>query len=63
MTLPRLTEADILDLLKSEVSHVRIAQLAAERGVSFDMAAQNEQALRDAGADDDLIDALRKARR
>ncbi len=63
VTTPRLAEADVLDLLTSGVPKARIAQLAAERGVAFDVSAEVEQRLRGAGADDSLIRALKRAHR
>ncbi len=62
VTIPRLSEANILDLLKNEVPKTRIAQLAAERGLTFDISPDVEQRLRSAGADDSLVEALKKAR-
>jgi hypothetical protein len=61
VTLPRLTEANIVELLKNEVPKMRIAKLAEERGISFQLSADVEQRLRAAGADDTVIEALKKA--
>lgn len=63
VTTPRLAEADVLDLLTSGVPKARIAQLAAERGVGFEVTPGAEQRLRAAGADDNLIRALKRAYR
>ncbi len=61
VTVPRLTEASIRELLENEVPQPRIAQLAAERGIAFIVTADTEQRLRDIGAEDALIAALKKA--
>jgi hypothetical protein len=63
VTTPRLTEANLQDLLASEVPQPRIAQLAAERGIAFTVTSEVEARLRDAGAEDALIEALKKAPR
>jgi hypothetical protein len=63
VTKARLTEGDVQELLKNDVLPERVAHLAAERGVSFDMTPQIERELRNAGADDELIEALRKDHR
>lgn len=62
VTLPRLTEADVMGLLE-DVPQPRIAQLAAERGIAFEVTPAVEQRLRSAGAGRALIDALRSARK
>jgi hypothetical protein len=63
VTLARLTEADVLRLLEGEVPQPRIVQLAAERGVAFEVVPAVEQRLRSAGATQTLIEALRSARK
>lgn len=61
VTLSRLTEANILELLKNEVPQTRVAKLAAERGIAFAVSAEAERRLRAAGAEDALIEVLKKA--
>ncbi len=56
-----LKEAEILDLVQGGVSSTRIAGLVDEMGIDFEMTAQIERKFRDAGAQQVLIDALRKA--
>jgi len=63
VTVPRLTEDQIVDLLQGEVSQSRIAQFATERGVTFEVTPASEERLRGAGADNPLIEALKKAKR
>jgi len=60
---PRLTEAQVLDLLKNEVPQPRITQLVGERGVSFQLTPPVEERLRSAGAGDTLIQTLKKGKR
>ena len=59
--VPRLTEASLIDLLKSEVPKARIAQLITERGIAFALTADVDKKLRAAGADDTVLKALEKA--
>lgn len=61
VTIPPLTEANILDLLRNEVPKPRIVQLVTERGIAFELTASVEQRLRSAGADDMVIEAVKKA--
>jgi hypothetical protein len=63
VTLPRLRETDILGLLQNDVPQPRIAQVAAERGIAFEVDPAVEQRLRSAGATQTLIEALRSARK
>lgn len=62
VTLPRLTEANIVDLLENELPQSRIAQLVTERGAAFELTAEVEQRLRDAGAEAMVIEAIKKTR-
>lgn len=62
VTLPRLTEANIVDLLANELPQPRIAQLVTERGAAFELTAEVEQRLRDAGAEALVIEAIKKTR-
>ena len=55
-----LTESQITDLLKNFVTPQRIAELAREKGVAFDVTPQVEQRLRRAGSDDGLVQTLRE---
>jgi hypothetical protein len=54
-----LTEDEIIRLLQGGVSADRIQSLAQEFGISFQMTAAAERDLRDAGAPESLIQALR----
>jgi hypothetical protein len=63
VTKARLTEDVVRELLKNNVPCERVAQLADQRGVSFDVTPEIERDLRQASANDALIEALRKARR
>jgi hypothetical protein len=62
VTLPRLTEANIVDLLENELPQPRIAQLVTERGAAFELTVEVEQRLRDAGAEAMVIEAIKKTR-
>lgn len=59
---PRLTESQLLDLLKNEVPQPRITQLVGERGIAFQVTSSVEDRLRAAGAGDILIQALKKVK-
>jgi hypothetical protein len=59
--LPRLTPEAVVDLLTSGVAAPRITKLAGERGLTFEMTPLLEEKFRAAGADDELLEALRKA--
>ncbi|HEX4809266.1 MAG TPA: tetratricopeptide repeat protein [Bryobacteraceae bacterium] len=54
-----LTEAELVDLLKNYVPPARVAELARDKGINFSVTPQAERELRDAGADNSLIGALR----
>jgi hypothetical protein len=56
-----LTKQEVISLLKGEVSHSRIEDLAREKGIAFQVTPQVERELRAAGADDSLLRALRSA--
>ena len=60
--IPRLTESDILDLLANYVPKARIVRFVGDRGIAFEFTAEVEQRLRSAGADDTVVEAVRKAR-
>ena len=55
-----LTEPELIDLLKNFVPPARVAELVKEKGIDFSLSPQQEQELRQAGADDALIDSLRE---
>lgn len=63
VTTPRLTEANIVDLLENGVPKARVAQLVNERGISFTPTDAVLQRLRKAGADDAVTEAVKKAHR
>ena len=56
-----LTVKDIMDLLKGGAENAEIAQVVTENGISFRMFDDLESQFRGAGANDELIDALKKA--
>jgi len=51
--------ADILYALRERVAPKRVAVLIKERGTNFNLTAESERDLRKAGADDELIEAIR----
>ncbi|MCJ7503036.1 MAG: hypothetical protein MUP80_08250, partial [Acidobacteriia bacterium] len=58
-----LTEVKIVDLLRSGVTSRRVIMLVEERGIDFELTNDYIEVLRTAGAEDSLIEALRKAKR
>ncbi len=56
-----LTKQEVINLLKAEVAHARIEDIAREKGVGFQVTPQVERELRAAGADDSLVRTLRSA--
>jgi tetratricopeptide (TPR) repeat protein len=56
------TLQDISFALRERVEPKRVAALARERGVAFDLTAESEGQLRKAGADDLLLDEIKKIR-
>jgi hypothetical protein len=54
-----LSKQDIIDLLTGDVTSERVAEIAKEKGISFDMTAATEKGIRAAGGSDDLISVLR----
>jgi len=56
-----LSARDVTELLKGSVPSSEIARVVAEDGISFHMTDDLARQFRDAGATDDLIDALKKA--
>ncbi len=61
VTLSRLTVSDIVYLLEHEVPKTRIAKLVIERGIAFDVSPSVQTRLESAGADDQLMNALKQA--
>ncbi len=55
-----LGKDEVVNLLKREVSSERIEETARRAGISFEMTAEVEKELREAGATDSLIKALRE---
>jgi len=53
-----LSKDDVVRLLKGDVTPGRVAQMARERGIDFQVTPQIEKELRGAGADNDLIAML-----
>lgn len=56
-----LSVKDVTELLKGSVPSSEIARMVGENGISFHMSDDLEPQFREAGATDELIDALRKA--
>jgi hypothetical protein len=56
-----LSVKDVMELLQGGVPCPRIAQIVAQEGISFTLFDELEKRFREAGATEDLIDALRKA--
>jgi hypothetical protein len=56
-----LTEQKVLALLRDKIPSSRVAEIVDERGVTFAFTADVEQVVRDAGGNDSLVDALRRA--
>ncbi len=54
-----LTKDGTIALLKGEVPTERVAELARQRSIDFEITPENESDLRKAGATDDLINTLR----
>jgi len=58
-----LSKSQIVDLLLADVPSRRVSILAAQRGIDFEPSDENLETLRRAGADDDLLKAVRNAKR
>ncbi len=56
------TLQDVAFALREKVEPKRVAALARERGVDFDLTTESENQLRKAGADDFLLDQIKKIR-
>jgi len=57
---PPLSKERIIRLLKGDVSPKRVAELARQRGIDFEITAEIERELREAGAADALLTVLRE---
>jgi len=57
---PPLSKEDVLKLLSGNVSPKRVEALARERGIDFQLTPETESELRQAGATDVLLSALRE---
>lgn len=55
-----LTEGEVIHLLEGGVPQERVAKLAQERGIAFDITPTVERDLREAGATDSLLQTLRE---
>jgi len=55
-----LTKDDVLNLLTGDVPPERVASVARDRGVAFEMTRATEKQFRDAGADEELLKVLRE---
>jgi len=53
-----LTKQDVIRLLKGDVAPKRVAELARQRGISFELTAETEAELRRAGGTDSLLATL-----
>lgn len=58
---PRLSQQNILDMLRVGGAPARITELVRQRGVDFTLDAGSQKALRAAGADDALVGAILNA--
>jgi hypothetical protein len=58
-----LKKEEILELLRGDVPTGRIATLVEDRGIDFEPTDEDFQALRKLGAQDDLVEAIGKAKR
>jgi len=56
-----LSAQDVTELLQGSVPSAEIARVASANGITFRMSGELERQFRDAGATDELIDALNKA--
>jgi formylglycine-generating enzyme required for sulfatase activity len=56
----RLSKGDVLKLLNGQVSPHRVGQRARQQGIDFEVTPEVERELRQAGATDELIAALRE---
>ncbi len=55
-----MAKNDVLELLESGVDNVKVGEAAQQFGIAFEMNAETEAQLRDAGADDALIALLKR---
>ena len=57
---PKLSETDVVKLLKGFVPPDRVASVAKDRGISFQVTPEAERLLREAGANDNLVATLKQ---
>ena len=57
---PKLSETDVVKLLKGSVPPARIAAVAKDRGINFQVTPEAERLLREAGANDTLVATLKQ---
>jgi hypothetical protein len=56
-----LAKSEVLDLLQGGVTPARIADLVSQYGIAFQLTRETEKQLREAGADEALLKALRQS--
>jgi hypothetical protein len=56
-----LAKSEVIDLLRSGVTPARIADLVGQYGIAFQLTRETEKQLREAGADEALLKALRQS--
>jgi hypothetical protein len=56
-----LAKAEIVSLLQGAVPAARVAAIVKERGIKFTPTADDLKEIRDAGGDDELIQAIQQA--
>ncbi|MBI1983750.1 MAG: PEGA domain-containing protein [Acidobacteria bacterium] len=55
-----LSKSQVIELLENSVPSARIADLASQYGIAFELTSQAENELREAGATDELLKSLRE---
>ena len=58
---PPLTEKELIQMLKSDMTHQQIGQQVMQRGVAFEMTPDIEKKLRKAKAEDQFIEGVKQA--
>lgn len=56
----KLSETDVVKLLRGDVPPNRVATIAKNRGIAFQVTSDTERLLREAGANDNLVAALKQ---
>jgi hypothetical protein len=56
-----LSQKEVLELLEGGVPSARVSSIIDERGIDFNFTGEVEQRVRNAGGDDDVVAALRRA--